>query len=211
MAFHIVKTLHFKLAWKCISNLFIMAFQAGVSILPFRLAFQFGNQHWHFNLAVQLDIWNWHYQLALQIGISIWHFLRPLKTSRVTQNRKNQCLKTSSDIPGDLRLPSAFLCSNFGKSSDFCGDLKQPRVIFCNLRTSYYQIGLLTTQVARSPRQFFDTSAIFGQLRSPRHFFDTSGGGTTSTWWGNRPAHFGGTARPVPGEPLGRAWWTHTL
>jgi hypothetical protein len=56
MAFHIVKTSHFKLAQKRISNLFITAFQAGVSILPFRLAFQFGNQHWHFNLAVQLDI-----------------------------------------------------------------------------------------------------------------------------------------------------------
>ena len=188
-----------------------MGFQAGVSMLSFKLAFQFGNKHWHFNLAVQLDIWNWHYQLALQIGISIWHFLRPLKTSRVIQNRLNQCFKTSSDIRGDFRPPSAFLCSNFRRSSDFCGDLKQPRAIFCNLRTSYYQIGLLTTQVARSPRQFFDTSAIVCQLKSPRHFFDNSGGGTTSTWWGNRSAHAGGTARPDAGKPIGRTTWTHTL
>ena len=188
-----------------------MGFQAGVSILPFRLAFQFGNQHWHFNLAVQLDIWNWHYQLALQIGISIWHFLRPLKTSRVTRNRKNQCFKTSSDIRGDLRPPSAFLCSNFRRSSDFCGDLKQPRAIFCNLGKSYYQIGLLTTQVARSPRQFFDTSAFFGQLRSPRHLFDNSGGETTPAWWKNRLADLGGTVRAILREPLGQWTTTHSL
>ena len=114
----------------------------------------------------------------------------------MSQNRKNQCLKTSSDIPGDLRLPSAFLRSNFRRSSDFCGDLKQPRAIFCNLRTSYYQIGLLTTQVARSPRHFLTPQQFLAKLRSPRNCFDISGVGTTSTWWGNQSAHAGGTARP---------------
>jgi hypothetical protein len=181
-----------------------MAFQAGVSILPFRLAFQFGNQHWHFNLAVQLDIWNWHYQLALQIGISIWHFLRPLKTSRVTQNRKNQCFKTSSDIRGDLRPPSAFLCSNFRRSSDFCGDLKQPRAIFLQSQN----ILLPNRSVDNSGRQV--AKAIFWHLSNclPTHIAKAI---FWQFWWGNyfhmvgepvsacrgnRSAGCGGTARP---------------
>ena len=116
----------------------------------------------------------------------------------MTQNRKKQCFKTSSNIRGDLRPPSAFLCSNFRRSSDFCGDLKQPRAIFCNLRTSYYQIGLLTTQVARSPRQFL----------TPQQFLANSDrqGIFLTFLVGELLPHGGGTGQRMPGEPLGRMW-----
>ena len=180
-----------------------MGFQAGVSILPFRLAFQFGNQHWHFNLAVQLDIWNWHYQLALQIGISIWHFLRPLKTSRVTQNRLNQCFKTSSDIGSDLRPPSAFLRSNFRRSSDFCGDLKQPRFfsaisellvtksVCWQLRSPGRQGNFLTPQqfLANSDRQGIFLTLLVGELLP----------------------HGGGTGQHILVEPLNCETWAHSF
>ena len=70
---------------------------------------------------------------------------------------------------------------------------------------------VLTTHVARSPRQFSDTTAFVFQFLAARQCFNSSDARATSTCWADRSAHAGGPARPDVGELLARRARPHSL